>query len=70
MISVSGDEGAEYTSDEESLVTMRKKQAQAVRYMESRLYELIEAYGRRYPQWKKHYDPELRELNYRLDRVK
>jgi hypothetical protein len=67
--SVSEDEEAEYTSDEESLVIMRKKQAQAVRHMESRLHELIEAYGRRYPQWKKHYNPELRELNCRLEKV-
>ncbi|WKT53662.1 hypothetical protein QSH57_004246 [Fusarium oxysporum f. sp. vasinfectum] len=67
--SVSGDEEAEHTSDEESLVIMRKKQAQVVRHMESRVHELIEAYSRRYPQWKKHYDPELRELNYRLEKV-
>jgi hypothetical protein len=67
--SVSGVEEVEATSDEESLVVMRKKQAQVVRNMEARVRELIEAHYRRYPQWKKCYDPELRELNYRLEKV-
>lgn len=58
--SVSGDKEVEDTSDEESLVVMRKKQAQVVRNIESRVHELIEAHYRRYPQWKKCYDPELR----------
>ncbi|KAF5676965.1 AT DNA-binding motif [Fusarium denticulatum] len=66
---VSGDEEAEYTSDEESLAVMRKKQAQVVHHMESRLHEPIEACSRTYPQWRKHYDPELRELSYRLEKV-
>ncbi|KAF5660630.1 AT DNA-binding motif [Fusarium denticulatum] len=67
--SVSGDDEAEASSDEESLVVTRKKQAQVVRMMETRVHELIEAHYRRYPQWKKCYDPELRELNYRLEKV-
>ncbi|RBR24094.1 uncharacterized protein FIESC28_03093 [Fusarium coffeatum] len=67
--STSEGEEAECTSDEESLVMMRKKQAQVVRNMETQVHELIEAHYRRYPQWKKCYDPELRELNYRLAKV-
>ncbi|KAL9567388.1 hypothetical protein ACKAV7_008463 [Fusarium commune] len=67
--SVSGGDEAEATSDEESLVVMRKKQAQVVRHMESRVHELIEAHYQRYPQWKGCYDPEFREINYRLDKV-
>ncbi|KAG6998834.1 hypothetical protein FocnCong_v013541 [Fusarium oxysporum f. sp. conglutinans] len=67
--SFSGGEEGEATSDEESLGIMRKKQAQVVRNMETRVHELIEAHYRRYPQWKKCYDPELRELNYRLEKV-
>jgi hypothetical protein len=47
--SVSGDEEAEATSDDESLVVMRKKQAQVMRNMEIRVHELIEAHYRRYP---------------------
>ncbi|KAL5610562.1 hypothetical protein FOBRF1_006679 [Fusarium oxysporum] len=66
---ISGGEEAEASSDEESLVVMRKKQAQVVRMMETRVHELIEAHYRRYPQWKKCYDPELRELNFRLEKV-
>jgi hypothetical protein len=67
--SVSGSDEAEATSDEESLVVKRRKQAQAVRNMETRMHELIGAYKRRYPQWEKSYDPVLRELNHRLERV-
>ncbi|KAG5790338.1 hypothetical protein H9Q69_010605 [Fusarium xylarioides] len=67
--STSEGEEAECTSDEESLVMMRKKQAQVMRNMETQMYELIEAHYRRYPQWKKCYDPELRELNNRLAKV-
>ncbi|KAF5975172.1 hypothetical protein FBULB1_7528 [Fusarium bulbicola] len=67
--SVSRDDEAEASLDEESLVVMRKKQAQVVRMMETRVHELIEAHYRRYPQWKKCYDPELRELNDRLEKV-
>jgi hypothetical protein len=67
--SASEGEEAECTSDEESLVVMRKKQAQVVHMMETRVHELIEAHYRRYPQWNKCYDPELRELNYRLEKV-
>lgn len=67
--SASGSNEAEATSDEESLVVMRRKQAQLVRKMETRVHELIEAYKRRYPQWEKSYDPVLRELNYRLEKV-
>ncbi|RKK31201.1 hypothetical protein BFJ66_g15949 [Fusarium oxysporum f. sp. cepae] len=59
-----GSDEAEATSYEESLVVMRRKQAQLVRKMETRVHELIEAYKRRYPQWEKSYDPVLRELNY------
>ncbi|KAI3584150.1 hypothetical protein IWW34DRAFT_245739 [Fusarium oxysporum f. sp. albedinis] len=67
--SISVGEETEATSDEESLVVMRKKQAQVVRHMETRVHELIEAHYQRYPQWKKCYDPQLRELNYRLEKV-
>ncbi|KAI3572940.1 hypothetical protein IWW34DRAFT_794556, partial [Fusarium oxysporum f. sp. albedinis] len=45
-----GSDEAEATSYEESLVVMRRKQAQLVRKMETRVHELIEAYKRRYPQ--------------------
>jgi hypothetical protein len=64
-----GSDEAEATSYEEILVVMRRKQAQLVRKMETRVHELIEAYKRRYPQWEKSYDPVLRELNYRLEEV-
>jgi hypothetical protein len=67
--SASEGEEAGCTSDEESLVIMRKKQAQVVGNMETQVHELIEAHNRRYLQWKKCYDPELRELNYRLAKV-
>jgi hypothetical protein len=40
-----------------------------VRNMETQVHELIEARYRRYPQWNKCYDPELRELNCRLEKV-
>ncbi|KAJ0130796.1 Uncharacterized protein HZ326_26102 [Fusarium oxysporum f. sp. albedinis] len=45
-----GSDEAEATSYEEILVVMRRKQAQLVRKMETRVHELIEAYKRRYPQ--------------------
>ncbi|KAK2474831.1 hypothetical protein H9L39_14791 [Fusarium oxysporum f. sp. albedinis] len=48
-----GSDEAEATSYEEILVVMRRKQAQLVRKMETRVHELIEAYKRRYPQWEK-----------------
>ncbi|KAH8654320.1 hypothetical protein BGZ61DRAFT_435165 [Ilyonectria robusta] len=69
LSSISGSDEAEATSDEEGLVVMRKKQAQVVRNMETRVHELIEEFKRRYPQWKKSYDPILRKLNRRLERV-
>lgn len=67
--SISGGKDTEATSDEESLVAMRKKQAQVVRHIETRVHKLIEAHYRRYPQWKKCYGPELRELNHRLEKL-
>ncbi|KAH8661844.1 hypothetical protein BGZ61DRAFT_485346 [Ilyonectria robusta] len=69
LSSISGSDEAEATSDEEGLVVMRKKQAQVVRNMETRVHERIEEFKRRYPQWKKSYDPILRKLNRRLERV-
>jgi hypothetical protein len=51
------------------LVAMRRKQVQAVRNMETPLRELIDAHYRRYPQWKNCYDPDIRELNYRLEKL-
>ncbi|RSL86279.1 hypothetical protein CDV31_016424 [Fusarium ambrosium] len=63
------DDEAEGTSDEESLVAMRSKQALAVRKMEARVRELIGEFQQRYPQWQKSYNSEMRELEYRLERV-
>jgi hypothetical protein len=64
-----GSDEAEATSDEESLATTRKQQAQAVRKMETRVRELIEEFKQKYPQWQKSYNPVMRELDYRLERV-
>ncbi|KAL7940156.1 hypothetical protein V8C42DRAFT_356442 [Trichoderma barbatum] len=61
--------GDEATSDEESLAVMRKKQAQDIRRMETRVRELIEEFKQRYPQWQKSYNPVIRELDHRLEKV-
>lgn len=67
--SVMGSDEAEATSDEESLAVMRKKQANDIRKMEIRVRELIEEFKQRYPQWQKSYNPVMRELDHRLEKV-
>ncbi|GKU09625.1 unnamed protein product, partial [Fusarium langsethiae] len=65
----SGSDETEPSSDEESLIAKRKKQAQIIRYLETRMHELIEEHYKKYPQWKDCYNSELRELNCRLAKV-
>ncbi|KAL7940579.1 hypothetical protein V8C42DRAFT_349396 [Trichoderma barbatum] len=59
----------ETTSDEESLAGMRKEKAQAVQKMNARVRELIDEFKLRYPRWQKSYDPDIKELDYRLERA-
>jgi hypothetical protein len=67
--SVAGSEEADATSDEERLAVMRRKQAQVVRNMEARVRELIGEFKRKHPQWQQSYNPIMRELDHRLERV-
>ncbi|KAH7111566.1 hypothetical protein EDB81DRAFT_894279 [Dactylonectria macrodidyma] len=68
--SVSGsDNESEATSDEESLAVRRKEKAQVVRYMGTRLHELIGKYKKEHPQWSTNYNYLLREFDNRLERV-
>jgi hypothetical protein len=57
------------TSDEDSLPIMLKKQGQKVRIMDTRVRELIGKFQKRYPRWRTSYDPVIRELDRRLERV-
>ncbi|KAL7916938.1 hypothetical protein ACQKWADRAFT_308053 [Trichoderma austrokoningii] len=65
--SVMGSDETEVTSDEESLASIRKKQAQVVQVMNTRVRKLIKEFDKRYPKWQKSYEPDIRELDYRLE---
>ncbi|KAL7903798.1 hypothetical protein GGI35DRAFT_491555 [Trichoderma velutinum] len=60
---------AEVTSDEESLAIMRGKKAPIIQKMNAQVRKLIGEFNKRYPKWQKSYDPEIRELNYRLEKA-
>jgi uncharacterized coiled-coil protein SlyX len=67
--SVSGQEEAEAMSDEESLAAMRTQQAEAIRKMDARVRVLVGEFQKRYPQWQKAFNPAMREIDNRLEKV-